>query len=982
MRDASIAFWILIDCHFGDHSNQLQSVYRKLEFYGSTILPKNPAALMDEYQHPPAFQFTVALAAIESQQNDAEIAQKYGVTIEQVQQWKSQLIEDGVNVFNARRSLSHSEEGITQNELAITIAENSTQGFAMMDERGYCIYANTAWLQMTGYTLAEIGSRPLHDLVHHHYPDGRPYPLSECPIDRALPHNFKVRAHEDLFFRKDGSTFPVMCAASPIFKNGRPVATVIEIRDITRQKASDAEFQRIGHRQAFLLRIAETLRVLDQPAEVMAAASRLIGEHFKVSRVGYGEIDAAETVSVDRDWTDGVVQSLAGKSMPLESFGPNIIEEIRNGRTLRLGDIAADPRSAPYTAGYASIGIQSTITIPLLEEAQLTAVLFLHESSPRNWTDEEVGLVEEVARRTWEAVKRSRAEEKLRDETRILELLNQTGTIVSSTLDMQTLLQSITDVATQISGAQFGAFFYTTNNEQGDAYMLYTLSGAPREAFEKFGHPRATPVFGPTFGGEVVRSDDILADPRYGKLSPHYGMPDKHLPVRSYMAIPVTSRSGQVIGAMFFGNEEVGVFSERSERVLVAVAAQAAIAIDNARLYEEAQKAAQDRQSLLSRERTARAAAERLSHMKDEFLAMLAHELRNPLAPIGSAADLLSLAYANEPRVQQSSKVISRQVSHMKRLVDDLLDVSRVTRGLVTLNKSVIDFREVISIAVDQSRTLIEQKRHHLTTELSSDSMPVYGDETRLVQAVANIVNNAAKYTPDAGNINLKLEATQDRLHLSIKDDGLGIAPELLPDIFELFTQGNRTLARSQGGLGLGLALVKKLIELHDGTVTAHSLGIGQGSEFIIALPLASMAMNPVADEIQPHGNAASNHIMNALHLVVVDDNVDAADGLASLLRAQGHTVSVCYTASDALSHAATGAADAFLLDIGLPDMDGYELVQRLRAMPQLAESTFIAVSGYGQTQDKERSKTAGFNHHLVKPVDMVTLNAVLKTIE
>ncbi|SNS31795.1 PAS domain S-box-containing protein [Noviherbaspirillum humi] len=853
----------------------------------------------------------------------------------------------------------------------------------MMDEHGYCIYANRAWLQMTGYTAAEIGSMPLHDLVHHHYPDGRPYPMNECPIDRALPENFEVRAHEDLFFRKDGSTFSVMCAASPIFKHGRPIATAIEIRDITEKMRIDDELRRVSERQAFQLKMAESLRALAKPNEVMKAASRLIGEHFGVGRVGYGEIDPAEkTVSVHDDWTNGAMASLAGESRPLESFGPTIINELRSGRTLRLDDMAEDQRSAPYAAGYASIGVCSMLAVPLIEDHRLTAILYLHESTQRPWTDEEITLVEDVARRTWEAVKRARAEEDLRDETRILELLNQTGQIVASTLDMQTLVQSITDTATQLSGAQFGAFFYSTKDEQGDVMSLFTLSGAPREAFERFGHPRATPLFGPTFNGQPpIRSDDVTKDARYGKWEPHYGMPPRHPPVRSYLAVPVVSRSGEAIGGLFFGHSSIGVFSERTERLIVAVAAQASVAIDNARLYEQAQRAAEERENLLHRERSARSEAERLSRMKDEFLAMLAHELRNPLAPISSAAELLNMLYASEPRVHQTSTIIRRQVAHMTRLVDDLLDVSRVTRDLVTLHKKTLDFRDVITSALSQAQPLIDEKRHRVTLQLPHVPIYVHGDETRLVQTVANILNNAAKYTPEAGNIVLQLDATPSQLQLHIKDNGTGIASELLPDVFELFTQGTRTLARSQGGLGLGLALVKKLVELHGGGVSAYSAGTGQGSEFTIVLPLAaSMAdESHITDLTNNVGrqDAQDTHAA-ALHLTVIDDNMDAANGLASLLRAIGHRVSVHYTAQAALRQAVVETSQVFLVDIGLPDMDGYELARHLRALPQVAHSTLIAVTGYGQAQDRERSQAAGFSHHLVKPVDMVALAAIL----
>lgn len=939
-----------------------------------------------EHGYPATFQVAVALAAIEAKESLGEIAKRYGVTTDLVEQWKSQLMEGAVNVFIKENVDNSGNREISRNNLAITIAENSTQGFAMMDEYGYCIYANRAWLQMTGYTTAEIGSRPLHDLVHHHYPDGRPYPLTECPIDRALPENFEVRAHEDLFFRKDGSSFAVMCAASPIFNNGRAVATVIEIRDITEKKRIDEELRRVSERQAFQLRMAESLRALSKPNEVMDAASRLIGEYFGVGRVGYGEIDPTEkTVSVHRDWTNGAMDSLAGKSLSLEGFGPSIIDELRSGKTLRLDDTANDRRSAPYAGSYAGIGLRSVITVPLIEEHRLTAVLYLHGSTPRCWTDEEVTLIEDVARRTWEAAKRARVEEDLRDETRTLELLNETGKIVASTLDMQTLLQSVTDRATQISGAEFGAFFYNTTDEQGDALTLYTLSGAPREAFERFGHPRATPLFGPTFNGEPpIRSDDVTTDARYGKWGPHHGMPPKHLPVRSYLAVPVVSRSGQTIGGLFFGHPSIGVFSERTERLIVAVAAQAAVAIDNARLYAQAQKASQERENLLKREREARSEAERLSRMKDEFLAMLAHELRNPLAPISSAAELLSMLYAKEPRVHQSSTIIRRQVAHMTRLVDDLLDVSRVTRDLVTLNKNQVDFRDVIASALSQVQPLIEGKRHRVALQVPKEPVYVNGDETRLVQTVSNILNNAAKYTPEAGDIDLRLDTGPDQLQFHIKDNGTGIAPELLPNVFELFTQGARTLARSQGGLGLGLALVKKLVELHDGSVSAHSAGTGQGSEFVITLPLKSSVAEK-GSITHPENPINLRHAKEshraALNLTVIDDNVDAANGLASLLRAKGHKVCVHYTAEAALNQAPIEMPQAFLVDIGLPDMDGYELARQLRALPQVAHSRLIAVTGYGQAQDRERSKAAGFSHHLVKPVDMTVLAALLSEL-
>ena len=726
-------------------------------------------------------------------------------------------------------------------------------------------------------------------------------------------------------------------------------------------------------RHTFHLALGNALHALGDAVQILGAASRLTGEHLGVGRVGYGEIDAAgATVSVDRDWTDGQAGSLAGESRPLESFGPAIIEQLRAGRTLRLDDIAADPRSAPYAAGYASIGARAMIIVPLMEAGRLDAIFYLHEAQPRRWTAEEVALAEDVARQTREAVRRSRVEESLRDESRILEALHQTGKALAATLELGTLLQLITDAATALSGAAYGAFLDL--GADGETLTLHTLSGATHAQFEGLGHPSVTALFRASFhDGLVVRSADVALDARYGQALPHRGIPTGHLPVRSYLAVPVASRTGAMLGVLFFGHPEAGVFTERTERIVAGIVAQAAVAIDNARLYEVAQQSARERDALLQSERAARMEAERLSSMKDEFLAMLAHELRNPLAPISSSASLLGLQFAHEPRVRQASAIIGRQVRHMSRLVDDLLDVSRVTRGLIELRTATVDLRDIVNSALDQTRPLIEERRHAITLDLPDAPAYVEGDQTRLVQTVANIVNNAAKYTPEGGRIAVGLEAGAGTLALHVRDNGSGMPLELVPSVFELFTQGARTLARSQGGLGIGLALVRKLVELHGGSVSAHSAGVGQGSTFSVTLPrsngvpAARMADAPRAGK--------------GLRLMVVDDNADAADSLASLLRTHGYPTEVAYCGEAALRRAAAERPDAMLIDIGLPDIDGYRLAERLRSDPALDGTVLIAATGYGQARDREQALAAGFAHHLVKPIDMMALMRVLEVV-
>jgi signal transduction histidine kinase/CheY-like chemotaxis protein len=361
------------------------------------------------------------------------------------------------------------------------------------------------------------------------------------------------------------------------------------------------------------------------------------------------------------------------------------------------------------------------------------------------------------------------------------------------------------------------------------------------------------------------------------------------------------------------------------------------------------------------------------NRQKDQFLAMLAHELRNPLAPIMTAAQLLKVGRLDPRSVANASEIIVRQASHMTDLVNDLLDVSRVTRGLVTLDKEELDLNVIVAAAVEQVRPLIDARRHSLTLQLSGSSAHVSGDRTRLVQVLSNILNNAAKYTSPGGSLTLAVTVDQERVHVAVRDNGVGIAPDVLPYIFDLFTQAERTPDRSQGGLGIGLALVKSLVALHGGTVHASSSGLGQGSEFCICLPRLAAPAGARDDDA-----SAGMQGPGGLRVMVVDDNVDAAQMLAALLEVQGHAVSVEYDARGALERARRERPDVLLLDIGLPDMDGYELARCLRAQSESAGATLVALTGYGQTQDRKEAENAGFDHYLVKPADLDQVNVVL----
>jgi signal transduction histidine kinase/ActR/RegA family two-component response regulator len=404
--------------------------------------------------------------------------------------------------------------------------------------------------------------------------------------------------------------------------------------------------------------------------------------------------------------------------------------------------------------------------------------------------------------------------------------------------------------------------------------------------------------------------------------------------------------------------------------------ARSGIAYDREEIGQLAE-ALDEMAATLQKKEAARSLAERelraADQRKDEFLAMLAHELRNPLAPISTGAHLLKLLHSDNAQITQTCAIIARQVEHMTGLVDDLLDVSRVTRGLVSISTQVLDLRKVVDDAAEQIRPLITTRRHSVVLDLPPVPVPVKGDHKRLVQVVANLLNNANKYTPEGGRIELHLLEDGPDYVLTVRDDGIGMEPALVARVFDLFTQAERTPDRSQGGLGLGLALAKSLVELHGGTVQAHSDGLGKGSTFTVRLPRHTQdTLAPVA---QTTGHAQA---VKPLKVLLVDDNLDAAHTLQLFLAAAGHQVEIAYCAADAVDLARVFAPEVCLLDIGLPDFDGNELARRLRRLPQATGATLIAMTGYGRQQDRDAAADAGFDHYMVKPVNTVELSDLL----
>lgn len=561
------------------------------------------------------------------------------------------------------------------------------------------------------------------------------------------------------------------------------------------------------------------------------------------------------------------------------------------------------------------------------------------------------GEVEAIAGTTRDVTERRQAEEATSRRSEQVRRLAEVATRINAAHDVTSVIRMVTEEARNLIGSHQSITTVSTDENWANAINVVSLS-------DKYGHWRnydARPEGAGIY--RLVRNTnkpmrmtqtELEAHPAWKGFGAEAG---KHPPLRGWLAAPLVGRDGRNIGLIQLSDKYEHEFTEDDEAVLVQLAQMASVAIENARLVEDLRDA---------------------SRRKDEFLATLAHELRNPLAPLRNMLEVIKRTDGTAEQLQQAHAMMDRQLVHMVRLIDDLLDVSRVSRGKLELRRERVELATVVSQAVEACKGLIKCADHALDIALPPEPVWLYADPVRLTQIFDNLINNACKYSEAGGRIELNAECRNDEVTVRIKDTGIGIPPDKLGSIFEMFTQVDHSLERMQGGLGIGLTLVKQLVEMHDGSVAAHSDGPGRGSEFVVRLPLLSAPQTGESPQDERTEQSGPRRIL------VVDDNWDSAESLAMLLGLSGNETRVAHDGQEAIEAAERFRPDLVLLDIGLPQLNGYEVCRRIRRQPWGKDMMIVAVSGWGQEQDRLRSQEAGFDHHVVKPVDFAALTGLL----
>jgi PAS domain S-box-containing protein len=795
------------------------------------------------------------------------------------------------------------------------VVESSDDAIISKDLKSTIMSWNRAAERMFGYTAAEAIGRSIRMIIPADRQGEEDVVLARIRAGEAITHFETIRQ------RKDGTLIPISLTVSPIHDDHGHVVGASKIaRDLTDR----AQAAVTGRRLVAIVESSDDAIISKDLDGIIAswnpAAERMFG------------YTAAEAI---------------GRSIRML-----IPDELQSEEDVVLAKLRAGEKIDHYeTIRQDKHGRRLSISL---------TVSPIHD---------EHGIVVGASKVARDISERTRLLATAQEHAANTEKLGEVGAVVASTLERETIVQKVTDIATELTHAEFGAFFYNvTDPESGDAYQLYTLSGVPREAFAAFPQPRATAVFAPTFHGVgPVRLDDVTADPRYGKSAPYFGMPPGHLPVRSYLAVPVKAISGDVLGGLFFGHSQVGMFTEQHERLALGVASWASVALENSRLYADAQAA---------------------NRMKDEFLAVLSHELRTPLNAIVGYSRLLRGNLLSGDKATRGLEALERNATWLTQIVEDVLDVSRIVSGKIRLDVQPVELPLIVDNAVATVLPAAEAKGVRVQTVIDPLVGQVSGDPGRLQQVVWNLVSNAVKFTPKNGRVQVRLERVNSHVEIVVSDTGTGIRADFLPYVFERFRQAESVMTRKSGGLGLGLAIVRHIVEMHGGTVEALSDGEDKGATFRVRLPLMIVhteAREPRREHLRPERREALTGLggLDGIHVLAIDDEADALTLLRVVLEAAGAEVTTLSSPLAALDRIAEIRPDVLVIDLGMPEMDGFELMTRIRHSTDAAvrSTPAAALTAFARSEDRTRALRSGFEMHLAKPVDPGELVASVATL-
>ncbi len=797
----------------------------------------------------------------------------------------------------------------------------------------------------------------------------------------------------------------------------------------------------VTDRETFRSVFGDATRGLTDERALRRVASHLLGVHLQVNRVMYGEVVCEANVLVGSSFVNGV-QQIDG-TYRLKDYGPQLLATLQSGENVVVSDMRGDSAySEDEKAAYAQLEIVANLGIPILKGGRLVAVLGVHQKNPRHWTPEDVTIAREIAERTWAAVEHARSENELKAKevqlSQMLQIMPSFSAVLTgptfifqmanqSYFDLvgrgpeiigQTVIEAFPDVVGQPFPALLEEVYRTGKPFEAKAMLLKLPTGpagslsdifvdfaylplreADGQVSSIFVHGvDRTPEMRATHGLRQRERELRSVTENTPDLLTRFDRQCRHVFANSVVEKIVGHPAADVLGKT---HRQLGlpknlcdpwetairyVFDHGTHSVIdfSLETARDGLRHFSCRLVPEFNERGQVESALgVTHDITDRRVYEqRLLEQdvrKDEFLATLAHELRNPLAPIRTGLRLLKLA----PKADVAARtlpVMERQLTHLVRLVDDLLDVSRINSGKIVLKRERIAFQEVAAAALEASRPLIDAASHSLTIEWPHEAVWLDADSTRLTQVFSNLLTNSAKYMRPGGKIKFSARLQGESIVISVQDTGLGLPADMLGRVFDMFTQINRTLDRAQGGLGIGLSLVKTLVEMHGGSVQAASGGNDLGSTFTVILPIATRLLPDPPTALAPPVAAA--RAGSARHrILVVDDNVDAAETMVTLLDLSGHEARAAFGGQEALDLALSFRPDVVFLDIGLPGMNGYEVARRLRADPATATTQLIALTGWGTEDDIRKSTMAGFNAHLTKPVDPEAVDDLLATL-